>query len=98
MLENEIITSARVKYKFINDAGDRLLIEQRPIPNGELFFDSEIGYAQIDEIDDYEIYYRVDTNYHAYVWNDKSYFIEISSSSKLAKEELVLILNGIITE
>ena len=98
VLENKSITSAHVKYKFINDTGDRLLIEQRPIPNGELFFDSEIGYAQIDEIDDYEIYYRLENNYHSYVWGDKSYFMKILSSSKLTNEELELILNGIITE
>ena len=98
VLENESITSMRIKYEFVNDAGNKLLIEQRTLPSGGFILDIENGYAQIDEIDDYKIYYRVDNTYHSYVWGDKSYFMKILSNSKLTNEELVLILNGIITE
>lgn len=96
ILEKESITSMRAKYEFTNETGDWLCFEQRPLPSGEFIVDSESGYSQIEEIDDYEIYYRLDNHYHCYIWGDEAYFMKMISNAKLSKEEIVLILNRII--
>ena len=97
VLEKESITNTRSKYTFVNKAGDKLCFEQRPLPSGFLV-DSESGYSQIEELDDYEIYYRLDNHYHCYVWSYEEYFMKIISTSKLTKEEMVLIISGITTD
>lgn len=96
-LEKESITSTRVKYKFLNDEGELFYFEQRPLDCGEFVVDSESGYSKIETVNDFEVYYRLDNNYHSYIWNNESYFMKIISTSKLTNEDVALILDGIIT-
>lgn len=98
MLEKESITSMRIKYEFANETGDWLCFEQRTLPGGEFFVDSESGYSQIETIEKRDIYYRVTAENHHYTWTDGKYSIKIKSNIKLSDEEILLMLEGIKTK
>ncbi|MBE6534587.1 MAG: DUF4367 domain-containing protein [Ruminococcaceae bacterium] len=95
MLEKESITSSYTKYEFANETGDWLCFEQRTLPGGEFFVDSESGYSQIETIEKRDIYYRVTAESHHYTWTDGKYSIKIKSNIKLSDEEILLVLDGI---
>ena len=95
VLEKENIEALRISYIFLNETGDMLCFEQHALTRSEYYIDSESGYSQIQEIEDYEIYYRLDNNYHSYVWSDEKYFMKMIANVELSNEELVVILNGV---
>ncbi len=97
-LEKERITSMRVKYEFVNETRDALCFEQRTLTLSNYYIDSESGYSKIESIDEYDIYYRPEEHYHCYIWNDGKYSMKLISNEKLSKEDIVLILDGIITK
>ena len=97
-LKDEKIRPVRVFYEFKNEAGDYIWFEQKLLDGTDFYIDSEEGYSRIDEISDYEIYYRYTNNNHLYVWNDSKYSMCIKSTIKLSIEDMLSILNGITTK
>ena len=94
-LENEKITGIYVKYEFINENGNFLSFEQRTLKVSDYYIDSENGYSRIEDIEDYEVYYRFNNKYHLYILNDEKYSMIIKSSTQIPKEEILLIIEGI---
>ena len=92
-----ITTSVLVKNKSTNQNGNVILFEQRPLTS-DFTVDSEMGYSKMEDIDEYEIYYRSTGELHYYIWTDGKYSLKLRSDTKLSYEEIVLVLNGIRTK
>jgi RNA polymerase sigma factor (sigma-70 family) len=94
-LEKEKLTSIYVRYEFENANKDTLCFEQRTKVGSDYYIDSESGYSIIEEIEEFDVYYRfTDKNYH-YAWNDGKCSIKMKSSVKLSNEEIIFIIDGI---
>ena len=96
ILKKESITSTYAKYKFTNETGNLFYFEQRPLPSGEFVVDSKSGYSQIEEIENYKVYYRNATGVNYYLWYDDKYTISFVTSEKLSNDKIILILDEII--
>ena len=94
-LEKESITTVRVRYEYENEDGEILFFEQRALTRSDYYIDSESGYSIIEEIEEFDVYYRFTDKNHLYVWSNEKYLINIKSSTQLSNEETVLILNGL---
>lgn len=94
-LKDEKIRPVRIQYEFQNSNGDYIWFEQKLIDVTDLFVDNEEGYSRINEISNYEIYYRYANENHVYVWNDAKYSMFIRSNLKLSTHEIILILEGL---
>ena len=94
-LKDEIIRPLRIQYEFANDNGDFIWFEQQPMDGTDFVVDSEEGYSRIEEISDYEIYYRYTNKNHVYVWNIGKYSMKLKSSVKIPLSEIAMVLNGI---
>ena len=94
-LKYESTTDIRVKYKFENQNGEFISFEQHAKNSSNYFIDNEDGYSQINEIENYDVYYRLTNNYHYYVWNDDNYSMRIKSSIQLSNNEIIQIIEGI---
>lgn len=94
-LEKEIITPMRVNYQFTNELGDNIFFEQRDLTHSEYYIDSESGYSKIEEIEEFDVYYRFTDKNHHYAWNDGKCSIKMKSSVKLSNEEIIFIIDGI---
>ena len=97
-LENESITSVRVKYNFSNQNGEILYFEQRALTRSSFVVDSESGFSRIVEIEEHEIYYRFSGTYNYYIWKNDKYTIKLRSTIKLSNEDIILIYDGITTK
>ncbi len=95
VLEKEIITSVYVRYEFNNEIGEMLCFEQRALTRSEYYIDRESGYSKIDEIEEFDVYYRFTDTLINYVWSNETYSMTIKSSEQLSNEEIISILNGI---
>ena len=95
VLENEDISNTLVRYQWINSSGDKLYFEQRTLTRSDFIVDSESGYSQIKDIEEYDVYYRFTNRYHHYIWNIENYSMTIKSKTPLPNEEIVLIIDGI---
>ena len=95
-LEKESITPVCVQLKYINKAGDHVWFEQTLLAVTDFYVDSENGYTRMNNIQNYEIYYRYTNEKHVYVWNDGKYSIKLYSINQISTDELILILEGII--
>ena len=93
VLEKERIEKTFTQYKFVNKVGETLRFEQHALTFSNYYIDRENGYSQINEIEDYEVYYRFTGTNHVYVWGIENYSMEIKSSVELPSEELVLIID-----
>ena len=98
VLEREKVESLRITYKFVNETGDALYFEQRALTNSEYYIDSESGYSKIEDIVNYEIYYRNINGMNCYISNDGKYIITFITSEKLTTEHIILMLDGITTK
>ena len=98
VLENESITSVRVKYNFSNQNGEILYFEQRALTRSGFVVDSESGFSRIVEIEEHEIYYRYSGTYNYYIWKNDKYTIKLRSTIKLSNEDIILIYDGITTK
>ena len=94
-LDKEAIAPLLVHYKFKNDNNDFIWFEQKIIDKTDIVVDNEDGYSQINEIPNYEVYYRYANNNYVYVWNDYKYSMFIRSNLKLSTSELISILQGL---
>ena len=97
-LNAEIIRPVGVQYEFISKNGDYIWFDQKTIDGTDFYVDSESGYTQISEIQDYAVYYRNINSKHVYVWNDGKYSFKLSSVNLITNEELLLILEGVTTK
>ena len=94
-LEKEKLTSIYVRYEFENANEDTLCFEQRTKVGSDYYIDSESGYSKIEEIEEFDVYYRFTDTLINYVWNNENYSMTIKSSIQLSNAEIILILNGI---
>ena len=94
-LKRESATDLYNKYKFENQNGDFIIFEQRAINLSEFYIDIEQGYSQINEIENYYIYYRLANGYHCYVWNYEDYNIKMKCSLQLSNDEIIKIIEGL---
>ena len=94
-LEKEMIGKTFVRYEFKNEKGETLFFEQRALARSDYYIDSETGYSKIEEIEEYEVYYRFVNDLHCYIWNDGKYSLQIRETTQLSTEEIALVLNGI---
>ena len=94
-LKDEKIRPVRVQYDFQNENGDYIWFEQKLLDGTDFVVDNESGYAEINNIEDYEIYYRYTDGRHVYVWNDGKYSMFIRSNLELPTSEIVLIIEGL---
>lgn len=98
VLEKEDISNTVIRYQWINNSSETIYFEQRPLTQSNLFIDTESGYSQIKEIEEYDVYYRFNDKYYLYIHNIDKYLITIKSSVKFTNQEIVLILDGITTK
>ena len=94
-IKTETTTKMCVQYEFVNKDGNLLCFEQRAITRSDYYIDSETGYSKIEEIEEYEVYYRFVNDLHCYIWNDGKYSLQIRGTTQLSTEEIALVLNGI---
>ena len=97
-LKRESATDVYIKYKFENQTGDFISFEQRAITSSDFYIDIEQGYSQINEIEKLDVYYRYTEKNHHYAWNDGKYSIKIKTNTKLSVDEIILLIDGIITK
>lgn len=97
-LEKESATSVRVKYNYKNISGETICFEQRTKVSSDYYIDSESGYSKIEDIVNYEIYYRNVNGMNCYISNDGKYIITFITSEKLTTEHIILMLDGITTK
>ena len=95
VLEKEKKEKTFIQYKFVNEVGETLFFEQHNLTYISYYIDSESGYSQIKEIEDYEVYYRFTGTNHVYIWVVENYSVKIRSSVELSRDELVLIIDKI---
>lgn len=87
-LEMQEITPLRAQYKYSNQNGDSIHFEQRALTYSDYYIDSESGYSKIEEIEEYDVYYRFTGTNHLYVWNMGNYYTSIKSSAQLSTDEI----------
>ena len=95
VLEEENLTSVYVKYEYVGKNEESLCFEQRALTPSSYYINSENGYSQMKEIDDYEVYYRFTKKYHHYIYQIDNYSMTIKSSVELSRDELVLMIDKI---
>lgn len=94
-LEREMIDPSLVQYKYVNEENEHIVFEQRTVNSSIFVVDSEDGYSEIKEIEEYDVYYRFTDLSYIYVWSDEKYSIKLKSGTKLSNEEIIQIIEGI---
>ena len=94
-LNDEVITPVRTQYEFTNDKEDYIWFEQRVLDGSDFTIDSESGYSQIKDIEEYDVYYRFTEKYCHYIWSDCKYSMSIKSKIELSNEQIVRIIDGV---
>lgn len=86
-----------IKWKYANETNDMIKFEQRVLDESGFAVDSESGYSQIKEIEEYDVYYRFTDKYHYYIWHNSKYSFIVNSTAPLSNEQIVLIIEGAVT-
>ena len=94
-LEKENIYDLCVTYTFADKNNNVIVFEQRVLDKSEFNVDSESGYSEIKEIEEYDVYYRFTAKYHHCIWNDGKYTMSIKSKTELSTEQIIQIIDGI---
>lgn len=84
----------RIEYEYVNDNNDTIIFEQRVLDESGFAVDSECGYSHMNEIDDFNVYYRFAGEYYNYLWNDNEYAFHLTTNQELSSEEIKLIIKG----
>lgn len=95
ILDTENISYTATKFKYINSENNYIYFEQHTINGSEFTVDSESGYSQIKEIEEYDVYYRFTGKYHNYIWSNNEYAFYLTSNQQLSIVEIELIIKGI---
>ena len=98
ILKKQHISVTYVQYKYEDQKGDFISFEQRAISLSKFYIDIEQGYSQINEIEKFDVYYRYTEKNHHYAWNDGKYSIKIKTNTKISVDEIILLIDGIITK
>lgn len=96
-LEKENIYDLCVTYTFADKNNNVIIFEQRILDKSGFAVDSESGYSQMKEIEEYDIYYRFTDKYYYYIWHNSKYSFKINSTTPLSNEQIVLMIAGAIT-
>lgn len=96
-LDDKTITPICVQYNFINKNINYIKFEQRILDGSGFAVDSESGYSQIKEIEEFDVYYRFTDKYHYYIWHNSKYSFIVNSTAPLSNEQIVLIIEGAVT-
>ena len=94
-LSNENIRPVGVRYEYKNENGDYIWFEQKLLDGTDFIVDNESGFSRVNNIDNYEIYYRFADQKHVYVWNDGKYSFKLYSTISISNDEIILLLEGI---
>lgn len=94
-LTKEKATTVRIQYEFKNENGDYLWFEQKLLDGTDFVVDSDEVYTRIDNIENYEVYYRYTGEKHVYIWNDGKYSMNFNSTTQISTDEIVLMLKGL---
>ena len=97
-LEEEVLSYTVVKYCFTNQYKETIRFEQRTKVSSDYYIDSENGYSKIEDILNYEIYYRNVNGMNCYISNDGKYILTFITSEKLTSEHIILMLDEITTK
>lgn len=98
ILEKETKSQVFVRYQFVDQSGNELKFEQFVL-NGSIFtVDSEDGYSKIIGIEKYDVYYRVNSKKHNYIWSDGKYSLFLSTTIELSKDEITKMINSVYTK
>ena len=97
-LTEETKTRVCIQYRFVDENNNIIKFEQRGLDVSDFHIDSESGYSQIKEIEEYDVYYRFTDKYHYYIWNDAKYAMSIKSKMGLSNEQIVQIIDGIMVK
>ena len=95
--ENKIITPLCVQYILVDENDNAIIFEQRILDKSGFTVDSESGYSQMKEIEEYDVYYRFTDRYYYYIWHNSKYSFKINSTTLLSNEKIVLMIAGTIT-
>ena len=95
ILTEEISNISLTQYTYKNSEDKILVFEQSPINGTEYVVDTESGYSEFMEVEEYKIYYRVTSEFYNYFWNDEKYLIYLRSTAPISNDELTLIIEGI---
>lgn len=98
VLEKEEITNLLIKYEYTNNRGENICFDQRPIDGSEFVINSEEGYSKLENFGEIEVYYRVTSGRHHYIWSDGKYSMKLNTSEQLTDEEIILIIEEITTK
>ena len=94
-LTDKNVRPLRIKWEYTNETNDMIKFEQRILDGSDFHIDSENGYSQIKEIEEYDIYYRENSKHSVYVWCDIKYSFYIISDIELSNSILIQIINGL---
>ena len=97
ILEKEHISATYIQYKFSNQE-NFFYFEQRVIAGSNYYIDIKHGYSQINEIKNYDIYYRLAEDCHWFVFYNEKYSMLLRSNTKLSDDDIVKIIEGITTK
>ena len=98
VLEEYVTLPVNIFYKYSNQNGDIIYIEQYVLDGTYFVVDSETGYSEINNIHTYDVYYRTAYDVDHYLWNNGSYAFMIKSTAKLSVDELILMIDGIVVK
>lgn len=84
-----------IKWEYITEENDIIKFEQRILNGSDFHVDSERGYSQIKEIEEYDVYYRFAGKYHNYLWSNNMYTFNLMSNQELSNGEIELIIKGL---
>ena len=85
------------KFKYVDESDNFIIFEQRILDRSDFTVDSESGYSQMKEIEEYDVYYRFTDRYYYYIWHNSKYSFKINSTTLLSNEKIVLMIAGTIT-
>lgn len=97
VLEEENFGDRTIRYIYINNQDQEIIFYQNILESFEYVIDSENGYSEMVNENEYTIYYRFNKEKHYYIWSDEKYVMNLSSDQEISDEELILIIRGIIT-
>ena len=97
VLEKENFGDRTIQYIYINNQDQAIIFYQNILESFEYVIDSENGYSEMVNENEYTIYYRFNKERHYYIWSDEKYVMNLSSDREISDEELILIIRGIIT-
>ena len=96
-LTDKNVRPLHIKWEYTNEDNNMIKFEQRVLDTSKFTVDSESGYSQIKEIEEYDVYYRFTDKYHYYIWYNSKYSFIVNSTAPLSNEQIVLIIEGAVT-